>query len=87
MMNMLIHCLGIMNLSDALIGFGSPEMVCFSRHTATLDSQTVEIGELEEYSIQSWESVLHNLVGTISGKRHGAVLGILERAGLMVREE
>lgn len=56
----------------------------FGLPCSTPDKHPVDIGFLDQYAAQQWESILHYMVGTeLTKKPSRGVLNLLERSQLM----
>ncbi|KAJ3028046.1 UNVERIFIED_CONTAM: RNA polymerase II transcription factor B 52 kDa subunit, partial [Siphonaria sp. JEL0065] len=71
------------NLKNALVGGGNTSS--FGLPTDSKDKKDITTDYLDLYAKESWETVLHFLVGTPSDKRPSAVVALMEGSGLMAR--
>ncbi|KAI8901971.1 transcription factor Tfb2-domain-containing protein [Globomyces pollinis-pini] len=72
------------NLHFALVGGGNH--ASFGRPSDTIDKHNPSLEALDAYSVESWENVLHFLVGTTSKNSSQPFVGLLEKSQLMVKE-
>ncbi len=61
-------------------------MATFGHFPETDEIEDISIEYLDRHAISSWESVMHDLVGT-PGNRPDAVIQLLSKSGLMVKAE
>ncbi|KAI9338548.1 transcription factor Tfb2-domain-containing protein [Obelidium mucronatum] len=71
------------NLKNALVGGGNTSS--FGLPTDSKDKKDITTDYLDTYARESWEAVLHFLVGTPTDKKPSAVVALMEGSGLMAR--
>ncbi|KAJ3063396.1 RNA polymerase II transcription factor B 52 kDa subunit, partial [Podochytrium sp. JEL0797] len=72
------------SLKNALVGGGNTSS--FGLPTDSKDKKDITTEYLDAYAKESWEAVLHFLVGTPINKKTSAVMALMEDSGLMSRE-